>query len=151
MLYSNSCEYAIRALSFMAEQRQDEPTTLGSISQAQEIPQAFLAKILQELVRAGLLRSRRGPRGGFTFARPPERIALMQIVEVVDGPHELDRCAVGFMVCSDETACPLHDSFTPIRTAIKGYLSDTSIADVAAGMQAKRARVHGKLAKRGRG
>jgi Rrf2 family protein len=139
MLYSGSCEYAIRALTFLAQRPTGKLTLLGDIAEAEAIPRAFLAKVLQDLVRKGLLRSARGPTGGYALADAPDRITLYDIRDAVDGTEDLFQCAVGLDPCSDETPCPLHETFKPLRAAIERYLRDTTIADLARGMWEKRA------------
>jgi len=139
MLYSGSCEYAIRALIYLAQRPTEKLTLLGDIAEAEGIPRAFLAKVLQDLVREGLLRSARGPTGGYALADPPDTVTLYDIRRAVDGTDDLHQCAVGLEPCSDDTPCPLHDAFKPLRAAIEQYLRDTTIADLARGMWEKRA------------
>jgi Rrf2 family protein len=82
-------------------------------------------------VRAGLLTSTKGPGGGFSLAREPRQIALFDIYQAVDGTTYLDACAVGLARCSDDTPCPLHDRWKPIRERIRQYLQATSLSDMA--------------------
>ena len=138
MLYSTGCEYAIRALVQLARHPVGELTLLGDIARAEDLPAPFLAKILKDLVRAGVLVSARGPTGGYGLARPADQITLLEIKELLDGPGDLTRCAVGLDPCSDHTPCPLHDLWAPIRAQIKSYLNSTTLAQVAAGVEEKR-------------
>jgi len=86
MKISRSTGYALLAVGFIA-QRQDEEIILSQrISKEYGIPLEYLLKILQQLVRANVLHSKRGPRGGFSLAKPTKRISLLQIVEAVEGP-----------------------------------------------------------------
>jgi len=149
MLYSGSCEYAIRALTFLAQRPTGKLTLLGDIAEAEGIPRAFLAKVLQDLVREGLLRSARGPTGGYALGDSPERITLYDIRRAVDGAEDVERCAVGLDPCSDDTPCPLHDTYKPLRAAIESYLQETTIADLARGIWEKRALIaqHGLRAR----
>jgi Rrf2 family protein len=141
MLYSSSCEYAIRALSYLERQAERPLIPLAEIAETEDIPAPFLGKILQSLVKAGLLRSVRGPTGGYALAQPPSEIRLLRIREILDGIADLDRCAVGLDPCEDETPCPLHEAFKPIREAIKQYLSETSLHDVVQGLRDKEAAI----------
>jgi len=92
MRISRSTGYAILAVGYLVK-HQDEPIVLSqSISKEYDIPLEYLLKILQQLVRANVLRSKRGPRGGFSLARSPKKITMLQIIEAVDGPmiNQLD-------------------------------------------------------------
>ncbi len=125
----------------LAKQPPGQLTMLSEIATAQDLPPAFLGKILKELVRAGILKSARGPTGGYGLKYPAEEISLLRIKEILDGVADLDRCAVGLDPCSDDTPCPLHDTFKPIRKAIRDYLSETTIADVSRAFWEKQARL----------
>ncbi len=144
ILYSNTCEYAIRALTYLAQQPTGELTMLSEITAAQELPRAFLGKILKDLVRTGMLRSARGPTGGYSLARDPAEISLLEIKEAIDGSGDLERCAVGLSPCSDDAPCPLHDAYKPLRTAIRTYLQDTTLAGLAAGLSEKQVLLAGR-------
>ncbi len=88
MKISRSTGYALVAVGFIA-QNQEEGTVLASrITDEYNIPLEYLLKILQQLVRANILRSKRGPRGGFTLSRPADEITMLDLVESIDGPLE---------------------------------------------------------------
>lgn len=141
MLYASGSEYAIRALTHLAQQPPGQLTLLSEIATAQDLPPAFLGKILKEFVRAGVLRSARGPNGGYALTNPPEEISLLRVKEILEGTADLDRCAVGLDPCTDDTPCPLHETFKPLRRAIRRYLDETTIADVSRGFWEKQARL----------
>ncbi len=87
MRISRSTGYALLAVGYIAQNQQKEGIILSqSISKRYNIPLEYLLKILQQLVRANVLRSKRGPRGGFTLARPVKKITMLQIIEAVEGP-----------------------------------------------------------------
>lgn len=139
MIYSSACEYAIRAMVFLAARHEEgeERVKLKDIARAEELPSPFLSSILQRLVMEGILRSQRGPTGGYSLEYPPDEITLFHIKAAVDGTREFEECAVGLTTCSDRTPCPLHDSWKPIRERIRSYLEKTTLADMAASVQAK--------------
>jgi Rrf2 family protein len=139
MLYSTACGYAIRALTQLAGQPPEGFRQLRDIARAEAIPVAFLGKILQDLVRAGLLRSSKGPGGGYALARRPAAISLLAVTAVIDGTAELEGCASGLGRCSDDMPCPQHERFKPLRVAIKRYLATTTVADMAQALAEKRA------------
>lgn len=86
MRISRSTGYAILAVGYIAK-HEDQPVILSqSISKEYDIPLEYLLKILQQLVRANVLRSKRGPRGGFSLAKTAKKITLLEIIEAVDGP-----------------------------------------------------------------
>lgn len=130
MLYSRPCEYAIRALTYMGSMPLDEKIRVQEIAQSEGLPAPFLAKVLQQLTRAGILASVKGPRGGFGFARPPQEVTVYEVVAAVDGTEAFGRCAVGLAECSDEASCPLHDTWKPLRLEIQEYLAGLKISDL---------------------
>lgn len=137
MIYSSACEYAIRAATHLALHPPGVRITAGHISRTEKIPSPYLSSVLHRLVTAGLLASTRGPAGGYSLTRPPESITLYQIKEAVDGLRTLDTCAVGLGRCSDDTPCPLHDSWKPIREEIRTYLNETTLEDMAQAISSK--------------
>lgn len=139
MIYSSACEYAIRAGTHLALRYDEELVKLREISEAEDIPAPFLATVLQRLVAAGLLKSSRGPTGGYSLTRPPSQITLHDIKAAVDGVSDLEECAVGLGRCSDDVPCPLHEAWMPVRKRIREYLKQTSLSQVAEAMNAKRA------------
>jgi Rrf2 family protein len=100
MLYSSAAEYAIRALTQLAlneiEFGQPKPSPVKELAEREGIPQHFLGKVFQTLVRAGILSSMRGPHGGFALARPASQITLYEIVQAIDGTAALDRCVTSW-------------------------------------------------------
>ena len=86
MKISRSTGYALVAVGFIAQNYLEGAVLAARVSKEYGIPLEYLLKILQQLVRANVLRSKRGPRGGFYLSRPAEEITLLQIIEAVDGP-----------------------------------------------------------------
>ena len=86
MKISRSTGYGLVAVGYVAQNYQEGAVLAARVSKEYGIPLEYLLKILQQLVRANVLRSKRGPRGGFFLARPAETITLLQIVEAIDGP-----------------------------------------------------------------
>jgi Rrf2 family protein len=102
-----------------------------NVAAHERIPGPFLGKVFQTLVRANVLASNKGPGGGFSVVRDPATITLFDIYRAIDGTTYLDGCAVGLARCSDETPCPLHERWKPVRERIRDYLQSTSLADMA--------------------
>lgn len=146
MIYSRAVEYAIRALIHLAGEPPGTQKMARQVAEEENIPSFFLAKTLQQLARKGILRSVKGPAGGFGFDRPPGKITLMEIVEVFDGDDSFDRCMIGLPECNDKAPCPVDRSFRPLRREIVRFLKETTIAQLAA-PPAKRARSTARKAK----
>lgn len=138
MLYSRPCEYALRALTYISLNTDMELIRAQEIAEAENLPAPFLAKLLQQLARSGVLVSVKGPKGGFGLARPANEISLMEVVSAVDGEEGFKRCAVGLAECTDEMPCPLHDTWKPLRLQILDYMSGRSLADLAEAMVVKK-------------
>lgn len=131
MIYSRGCEYAIRALAYMANQSGERFISAKEIGKKEGVPTFFLAKTLQKLAQAGVLRSFKGPTGGFGLARSPKQITLYDIVEAIDGTGDLNRCAAGLVACSDAAPCPMHSQFKQLREHVQRYLKRQTVADLA--------------------
>lgn len=140
MIYSKACEYAIRALAYLARTKDGQSARAQEVSRAEKIPLPVLGKILQNLVRKGVLTSRRGPGGGFRLARRAELITLRDVVAAVDGLDHFHNCAAGLEMCGDEAPCPLHDSWKVIRTQILNDLETTTVAQMAQAVVRKKLR-----------
>jgi len=106
-------------------------TSIKTLTRKLDIPYHFLAKILQRLTRKGLLRSLKGPTGGFTLSLPAEKITLFQIIEAIDGAEFMTTCVLGFSECSGRNPCSVHEQWGEMRTSIHAMLVNKSIAQMA--------------------
>jgi Rrf2 family protein len=95
MKLTRASNYALQALAYLVDQPADRSVASHVAAEARGIPERFLLKVLQPLVSAGVLRSIKGPNGGYRLARPPKQITLLEVVEAVDGPIRGDAPAVG--------------------------------------------------------
>lgn len=138
MIYSRSAEYAIRGLVELALQPAGKHQLAKRIASDASVPSYFLAKLLQDLVREGLLESNKGPGGGFRLALPADRITLRRVAEAVDGAGRLERCPAGSAECNDRAVCPMHESWKTLRGEILAYLDQTTLADLARSLESKR-------------
>jgi Rrf2 family transcriptional regulator, iron-sulfur cluster assembly transcription factor len=138
MIYSKPCEYAIRALAYLARSRRDRAARTEQIARAENLPAPVLGKVLRDLTRKGLLESRRGPGGGFRLARRPELITLRDVVAAIDGLDPFLQCAVGLERCSDDAPCPLHDSWKALRSRMMEYLEMITVAQMAEAVNRKK-------------
>jgi Rrf2 family protein len=131
VLFSRACEYALRAMFEMARRPQQKFWTVQELAKRTETPAPFLAKTFQSLVKNEILISIKGRHGGFAFARPPQKIFLMEIVEVIDGPALALNCALGLPACSNNDPCPFHAQWKNIREAISSALRNQTLAQGA--------------------
>jgi Rrf2 family transcriptional regulator, iron-sulfur cluster assembly transcription factor len=140
MIYSVGCEYGIRALTNLASVAPaGKFCLLRDILEGTDLPQHFVGKIFQTLVRAEILVSAKGRGGGFALKRPPEEITLRSIVTAIDGSHRITRCILGFNECNDEQPCAQHDNWKEIRSQIELLLDTTTLANLAAAVNRKNA------------
>jgi len=112
--------------------RRDEPTSTAQIATELRASEAHLSKVLQQLVRVGLLTSKRGPSGGYTLAKPPTEISLLDVYEALEGPLRQDGCLFTEPVCR-QAECILGDLVKRLRSEVHDHLRSTSLSDVANG------------------
>lgn len=146
MIYSKTCEYAIRALLFLASRPKGEYVLTHIVSKQTGVPQAYLAKIFRDLAHHKILLSKRGAVGGVTLAAPAEEISLQRIVEVIDDPEHFQSCVMGLDQCSDRNACPLHHIWSASRKKITAEMRKCSLAAITK----KIGKAHYRQTKRGR-
>src|SRR6059058_5380797 len=105
-MFSQTVEYALRAVVHLAD-RAPEPRTTEQIAEATRVPKAYLAKVLQGLVRAGIVRSRRGLHGGVSLARPAAELTILEVVNAVEPIARIRECPLG-LTAHGIRLCPLH-------------------------------------------
>ena len=129
-MFSKACEYAIRAMVFIAQKsRHGNNVGIKEIARGIDSPEAFLAKILQQLSRKELVLSVKGPHGGFYLDSTRLKTTLAAIVEAIDGNQLFTGCGLGLEACSEKNPCPLHDEFKMIRRKIHAMLETTRVDD----------------------
>lgn len=134
-MFSKACEYAIRSTVFIAVSSL-KGMRVGAKEIAKEIdaPEAFIAKILQKLVKGGLIESLKGAGGGFEIPiQQLAQIKLCEIVNVMDGDSIYKGCGLGLAQCSETHPCPVHFKFKAIRSELKQMLETTSLKELANG------------------
>jgi Rrf2 family transcriptional regulator, iron-sulfur cluster assembly transcription factor len=133
MMFSKSCEYAIRAAIYIsAEGSAEKKVGIADISQHIEAPKHFTAKILQILTRNKIVSSQKGVNGGFYLDKNQNNIPIIEIVNATDGNALFSGCGLGLKVCSDLEPCPLHEKFKAIRTNIRTMMEESTIQEMAA-------------------
>lgn len=129
-MLSQTVEYALRAMVYLASEA-DEPHTTEQIAQRTLVPQPYLAKLMQTLSRAGLVNSQRGVHGGFTLARPPEKLSILDVVNAVDPIERIRECPLG-LSSHGVRLCPLHRRLDDALAHVEQAFRDTTLAEVLA-------------------
>jgi Rrf2 family cysteine metabolism transcriptional repressor len=118
LVITSKSPYAVRALSELARRGDAGPVPIGDLARARDIPVQFLEGLFATLRRSGILQSQRGVKGGYTFARPPSEVTILEVVDLLEGELGAEAAASG----------PV---WTEAADAVRNVLSATTIADVA--------------------
>jgi Rrf2 family iron-sulfur cluster assembly transcriptional regulator len=137
IIFSRQCEYALRAVLYLAVRPSGELVSIREVAQRLKIPVHFLAKIFQDLSKKKLLCSRKGPKGGFRLGVPAKDITLFHIVEAIDGVSFMENCIMGFPKCSGNNPCPMHTQWGSLRDRLYQMLVNKSIERLAKDIQVK--------------
>jgi Rrf2 family protein len=129
-LLSRAFDYALRSLTHLARAPRAELRLARQLADELALPPAFLGKLLQPLVQAGLLESHRGRSGGFRLARAPEEVRLVEVLEVLDERGFTPRCVLGGGPCDDAEPCPVHELWAPGLARIRAALESWTLADL---------------------
>ncbi len=129
-MFSKTCEYGLRAVLFVADRsNQNQKVSLATIAQEINSPEAFTGKVLQQLTKHKILKSIKGPYGGFIIEQEKlNQTFLSDIVTIFDGDSIYVGCGLGLKECNPEQPCPLHFKFAEIRKMLKDMLENTSLA-----------------------
>ena len=127
MILSRTTQYAIQALIYMATQPRGVAVLNRNIAENLGAPPTYLAKVLQNLCRGNLLYSYRGKQGGFCLQEGGEKITLMQIVIITEGPGFTKDCVLGLKICNDKAPCPMHKQWYPIKQEIVNLLESQTL------------------------
>jgi len=127
VIFSKKCEYGLQAVLYLAAVSQNEVIRVEKISDELNIPKEFVSKILQSLREYGIIESKKGKAGGFTLAKAPSRIKLIDIVEAIDGLGVFNSCVLGFPRCNPDHPCPVHDKWGKLRADAYKMLSEETL------------------------
>lgn len=133
MFLSRRCEYALRAMIYLAGRPAGSLHTLHDLSDTLGLPHAFLAKAMRDLAEAGIVASQPGTGGGVALGRSAGEIRLKEIVLALDGPDLFETCVLRLPGCGADKPCPLHHDWVQARRRIERMLSTVTLADVTAG------------------
>jgi Rrf2 family protein len=131
MQVSRKIDYALRAVIHLAnEEKHDRACSVSAIAARERVPRQFLEKIVQELIHKGLVRSRRGPRGGYVLARPAEQVTFRDVIEAVEGPISLNVCVGDHADCFLLGTCGMQRVWQEGQRRVLELFENTTIADV---------------------
>ncbi len=123
-------DYAIRCVYYLAG-KTGEVTMVDEIARKMATPKSFLAKILQKLARANIVKSYRGVKGGFQLARKPREVTLLDVIEAIQGPIAMNICALDKKVCRFSGTCSIHPVWVDVRKQVEKLLRKRNFANLA--------------------
>jgi Rrf2 family protein len=129
---SKKTDYALIAMKHLAAQPEGGSASAREIAELYDIPLELLAKVLQKLVRQGLLASHQGIRGGYHLARPAALMSVADVVRAIDGPLMITACSTQDDGCDQYSKCTVRDPLWRIKDRILGALAMCSISELAA-------------------
>lgn len=130
MRLTRAGEYAIRCMVYLAFKGKGILVVKQEIVNQVDIPGPFLAKIVQDLARAGLIEIRQGPKGGYILAKDPAQITLLEVVEVMIGKLQLNDCVGMPWTCVASSHCRVHNIWEEASAQLRGYLSGITFAEL---------------------
>ena len=129
-MFSKSCEYAIKAMIYVAQKSKDEVRVgVKEITKGIDAPEHFIAKILQDLVKKKLVNSAKGPNGGFYMDELNLKSSIADVVRAIDGDGFNKDCVIGLKACSEKNPCPVHFEYKEIKRNLIAMLEGNTISD----------------------
>lgn len=138
MQFTKAEGYGLLGVLYLVEKDKTVITSLSEISKAQDIPEKFLAKIFQSLSRAGIVRSHRGVRGGFTLAQNPAKVSVKEVLEAIQGPYHLMKCITDIEICGKETFCALRELLIIAERRLVSTFEEYTLADLSKWQKARK-------------
>jgi Rrf2 family protein len=125
-MITNASKYAIRAVVYLAENASKD-CKLGAkeVAENVDLPQYFIAKILQQLAKGGIINSVKGPQGGFYLNKEKLKHTMLDVIHYIDEGEVFTECFIGLKQCSDEKPCPVHHVVSPFKQQILSELGKT--------------------------
>ena len=127
-MLSQTAEYALRSVVCLATYP-DTPLTTPQIAKVTKVPASYLSKVLQALGKGGIVRSQRGLHGGFTLAREPGHLNLLEVINAVDPVQRIERCPLD-LNAHGTNLCPLHKRINDAHALIENAFQETTIAEL---------------------
>lgn len=123
-------DYGLRAAIYLSTQDPDRSCSLAEIAKHQGIPRKFLEKIIQNLIRSGLVKSKRGPDGGYTLTKSPDEISFQDIIESLEGPIAVNVCMDQHLSCDHLPRCTMMGVWSEIQREVIDIFARTTLADL---------------------
>jgi Rrf2 family protein len=130
-MFSKSGQYAIRAILFLALNDEANKLKVDDIAEELDISKHYLAKILQQLTKSGIISSAKGRNGGFYISKEKRSLNMLTAVQAIEGPVKLNDCILGLKECSDAKPCPYHFSVSKYRNKFYKELKNETIESCA--------------------
>jgi Rrf2 family protein len=121
-------DYGLRAVIYLSDQQPGKCSSIAEIAKRQGMPKKFLEKIIQDLVRRELIKSKRGSTGGYMLARPAETISFCDVIEAIEGPISVNACMDHALGCDQMSRCTMIGVWSEVQRSVTEVLSRTTIA-----------------------
>lgn len=138
-MFSKACEYGLKAMIYLAANSDEERLlNLEEISSNIGSPISFTSKVLQQLGKAKLISSAKGPSGGFKIEKDNlSKTNLYQIVVAIDGDNVFHGCGLGLHSCNEKKPCPIHNKYSGIRKELKQMLENSVLSEYTGKLKTK--------------
>ncbi len=130
MHFSRSVDYAIRSLAYMAQKDASAHYSTVEIADAVQVSSSYLSKILKQLVKHGLLSSTTGPGKGYCFLVDPQKITILQIMELFNEEDRLEYCFFGWEECQSRNPCIFHNHYAKFKDELAKTIVTKNISDI---------------------
>ena len=131
-MFNKETEYALRGLVYIQLQNlKGHRPGMTEIAKEIDAPHFYVAKILNRMVKYGFVASLKGKGGGFYFETEKPEITLKELIEFTEGTRTITGCGFGLKQCRDDSPCPIHEKFAPIREEINSLISNETILSLA--------------------
>jgi Rrf2 family protein len=129
MKLNKTTEYSLRILIYMA-QKPSELYSAGTLVKELKVSDKYLRRIMTDLSKSGFIQSAQGRTGGYSFAKDPSQIFLLDIIDAVEGIDSFNGCVLGFESCSCINPCAMHETWLPVRNELNKVFSETKLSEL---------------------